>query len=78
MLVDLTRCFAPPEDTFFRDVLEQFDLDVRELEQCQVSRTPGEAAENSLDTKLDLVEVSRAADIDTPDVETVKAWSDPL
>ena len=40
--------------------------------------TPGKAAENSLDTKLDPVEISRAADIDTPDVETVKAWSDPL
>ena len=41
-------------------------------------RTPGKAAENSLDAKLDPVEVSGAADIDTPDVETVKAWPDPL
>ena len=40
--------------------------------------TPGKAAENSLDAELDPVEISRAADIDTPDVETVKAWSDPL
>ena len=43
-----------------------------------MSPAPGEAAQNSLDTKLDPVEVSRAADIDTPDVEAGKTWSDPL
>ena len=40
--------------------------------------TPGKAAENSLDTKLDPVEISRAAHVNTPDVETVEAWSDSL
>ena len=43
-----------------------------------MSGAPGETAENPLDTELDPIEISRAAHVDTPDVEAIEAWLDSL
>ena len=49
--------------------MEEFDLDVGELEKGEVSPRAREVPEDSPDPELDPLEVSGAADIDAPDVE---------
>jgi len=58
-----------PEDALFGDVLEQFDLDVGELEEREVPPSARQAPQHSPDPELDPLEVSGAADVDTSDVE---------
>ena len=67
-----------PEDAILWDVLEQFDLDVWQLEEGEMSPTVRQAAQHSPDPELDPFKVPGAADVDASDVEASESRSDLL